>query len=761
MKNPNISLNNIILQLKTRIHLVVLLISLISLLFIFLRIIDFNSASGISKIAFLDGIFHLMVYTSTGFSLLFLPMYPIIFFIFKENNLNILERIAISIVTNLSFYIIVGIAGFYIGFALTDWFFFIILLISYFLLIFTSSIIHFKKGKSNIFKRKFTNDYKERFKNDFSLVSFIRKFNLSNSVLLITFISLICILGILGTRIFIGTDPWMHISIIRFITDINSLPLSDYFGTFGFHIFGAVIHFFSGLDIFLIPRFFVFYTFPISSLLVYILLMRIFRNKNLAILGIFILVFSSLGFLNMMFQFWPTSFAIILGITLFFFLYIRLQAFTQEAEPDKRQIFSNMFFSYFIFILIYISCLLIHSLIAVILLASYIWVYLIYFVRNYKRGFDFILLGVCLSIFFIFLFLDISTGHFIVFTRLSSISWYFILFGIIGIGFLEGLILFHYRKSMIFTKGRYSSILRGEKYKFINRIEKKFIYPFIFALTIILMSVFAVFNALLFKFDFISIFTGFEIVIIWSFAVWGLLIFQFKPRGKPLFLWGLALVIILIVGFSFDVISGSLTFFSRISYLASIIVAIGFVSYFYKIIKTNSVHKLKIKAFLIFLTTFSLFATYLELNSSVGFFSLKSREVSTIQWYSNYSSDQNVIIGEFGWSSIFIYYGYPFDQNNETRPLNSVTSFYTATNEFLNPQLHIYNSTNLLSELKVNSSRDVFLIVTDNYLLVSGFELFGKLTNEEIEMYYSLLYLNRICSSKSSNGKITPYYWVI
>ncbi|MFW9873599.1 MAG: hypothetical protein ACFFG0_10880, partial [Candidatus Thorarchaeota archaeon] len=145
---------------------------------------------------------------------------------------------------------------------------------------------------------------------------------------------------------FIGTDPWLHISIIKFITDINSLPLKDYFGTFGFHIFSSIIHYFSGMDIFIIPRFFILYTFPVSCLIVYTLFMRIFRNKNLAIFGIFMLVVSSLGFLNMMFQFWPSSLALIQGITLFFLLYIRLESFIKEKTPNNRQIFTGMFFSY-------------------------------------------------------------------------------------------------------------------------------------------------------------------------------------------------------------------------------------------------------------------------------------------------------------------------------------------------------------------------------------------------------------------------------
>lgn len=165
---------------------------------------------------------------------------------------------------------------------------------------------------------------------------------------------------------------------------------------------------------------------------------------------------------------------------------------------------------------------------------------------------------------------------------------------------------------------------------------------------------------------------------------------------------------------------------------------------------------------MIFIITFSLFATYFEVQSSIDFYSLKRREVSTVQWYSNYTSNQNAIIAEFGWGSIFIYYNYPFDENNASRSLASAIFFYPVSeNDYLNPRLHIQNGTNILVKLKNDSGKDVFLIVTDTYLLVSGSELFGHLTDEEIEMYYNLTYLNRICVSKSEDGGSTPYYWVI
>ena len=755
------NINSIVFYIKTRIHLFVILISFLSLIFIFFKILNLNIVSGLYQIVFLDYVFNLIIYISTFFALLFLPIYPVFFLILKEKNLNFLEKLGITIITNLTFYVIIGIFGFYMGFLITEWFFFVVLVSSYILILLWAVVIDLKKGKVNIFRIDYTNNYKNRFIENFSVLNLIKRFRFSNSVLLVIFLSLLCIFGILGVSVFIGTDPWMHISIIKFITDINSLPLSDYFGTFGFHIFGAVFHFFSGTDVILIPRFFLFYTFFIASLIVYNLFMRIFKNKNLAIFGIYLLGISSLGFLNMMFQFWPSSLALIQGITLFYLLYIRLNSFIQLREPNSKLIFSNIVFSYLLFIAIFISCLLIHSLIAIILLISFLWVYLIYFVKSYRRGFDFVLLCMCLCIFFIFYTLNISTGHFIVFAGLFTVPWYYIIFGIIIIGIVEGMILIHYRKSMIFTKGRYKLIIRGEKHKKLKKIEDRFLFPLVFSFALIGISIFAIINFILFRFDVITVLTGFEIFIICSFAIWGLCVFQYKPRGEPLLLWGLALGIILIVGILFDFITGSFTFFSRIFYLSSILISIGFVSYFYKLIKSNSISKLKIKIFMIFIVSFSILASDLEIYSSFEYYSLKRREISSIQWYSNFTSDQHAVIAEFGWGPIFIYYDYPFEEKNATCPLTSVVFFLTSSNEYLNPRLHIQNGTNILIELKSDLENDVYLIVTDEYLLLSSLALFGSLTSEEMEMYYRLNYLNKIVSSKAENENEIPIYWVI
>jgi hypothetical protein len=360
-----------------------------------------------------------------------------------------------------------------------------------------------------------------------------------------------------------------------------------------------------------------------------------------------------------------------------------------------------------------------------------------------------------------FYILDISTGHLNIILTFITLPWYYILFGIIAFGVIEGLILLHYRKSMVFTKNRFSSILAGEKNKIFKKIEDKILFPLVLSLTLILAIAFGLTNYFLFKFDTLAVFNGLETILICSFAIWGLILFQYKLRGKPLFLWGFGFGIILIIGVLYDFVSGTFTFSSRIFYLSSIVISIGFVSYFYKLIKTNSIHNLRTKVFLLGLVSFSLIITNFEVYSSFEFYSLKRREVNILQWYSNYSPEPNVVIGEFGWSSIIIFYDYPFENNNASLPLNSVLYFEIASNEYLNPNQHIQNNTNVLKELKKSSGKEVYLILTDSFLLISSLELFGRLTPEEKEMYYNLNYLNKVCSTKTENGNEVPLYWVI
>ncbi|MFX1469891.1 MAG: hypothetical protein ACFFB8_14645, partial [Promethearchaeota archaeon] len=527
------------------------------------------------------------------------------------------------------------------------------------------------------------------------------------------------------------------------------------------HIFGAVIHFFSGLDLLLLPKYYLFYTIPVSSLIIYNLLMRIFKNKNLATFGLFLLV-SSFGFsFFMMVQFWPSGIALIQGLLIFFILYVRLQAFIKQNIPKNEDILSNMASTYLFLTIIFISLVLTHSLIAMILLISYLWIYLMYFVKNYRRGFDFLLLTFFFCIFFIFYYFNIATGYFQVFNPFRILSWYSLLFGAFVLIFIATFLIRYYLKSLNFENKVFNLIIIGKEKITYKKMEDKYIFPLIFGMGLILTLIFSYFNLTIFKIHISYIFFFIDSLILASFAIWGLLIFQYKPRGKPLFFWGIALDFLLLVMFLIDAMIGMTTFFLRVFYLTLIIMIIGFVSYLYKIIKLNSFQKTKFKLFIILFVIFSIYTSYLFDSTSKNIFFLREQEVKSIQWYSNYTSKEEVIISKFGWYAIFIYFDYPFEDKNRDLELEAINYFLTLDDQYIHPSLHVSDGINILKDLKSTYNSEVILILPKEYYLPFNWQFFDKLSDEELEAYYYLDYLNRIFSAKGESFEEIPYYWVI
>ena len=169
-----------------------------------------------------------------------------------------------------------------------------------------------------------------------------------------------------------------------------------------------------------------------------------------------------------------------------------------------------------------------------------------------------------------------------------------------------------------------------------------------------------------------------------------------------------------------------------------------------------------VKIFLIVLICYSSIASYLELFSSIDFFSVNNNELSAVDWYLDNSDNKNTLILEFGWNPVYLYYDYPFEDGNISLPLTRTQYYITFNNTLIIPENHIdENGTNLLKDLKTRSNSDVFILLSKNYLTTSELEFYGELTEEQYEMYYSLKYLNRIFSVKSENGNSLPYYWVI
>ena len=746
-----ISLNKILFFFRLRFNLFFIVLSFLMFLSIFLQI-SYIFGDGINS-------FNLI---SVVFILLLLPSYPIYFFIFKFDNLNAVEKLSLTIVTNLSIYILEGFIGHSLKVPLTPLFFLSLTFYLFIILIGLTVIIQIKNNTILTFIKLNTDVDKERFYTDFSVFKYIKKSLSLNGILLIIFISLYIFSDLVRGGYFTGYDPWLHISIIRRITETYQLPAGEYFGAMGLHIFSVIFQYFSGISAIDIPRFSLFYTFPVSSLIVYCLLKRVFKNKNYAILGVYILTFSSLGFSYLMYQYWPSGLTYIQGLTIFLLLFIRLQAFIKEDPPDRRTIFSGMFKTYIPVTLILISALITHSLMAFIILISFIWIYLIYFCINVRRGFDFFLLLGLMGIFLLFYSLDISTGHLNVFSRVSSLPIQYIFSGLIAGTSVLVLYLLYTRKNFKFTKGRYKLIIFGKKKRLYKTIEDRFFIPILIVLVVIFTITFFIANFLLFNLNSYFIFVGFELVLFIIIGFWGFAVFRYKPKGKVLWLWAIVLVLLILAGMIFDAYTTTLNFYTRIFYITSVVIVIGFISYFQKLIKLGGRNETKSAILVSLIVVFSLFASIIDINVSREIYTLKKREISTIQWYSTYSSEVSTVVGQNGWEHVFVYYNYPFDNLSYDLSFKEIHNFIPANDDLMHPDNHVLsNGTNILSKMKKKTNMNIYLLLPDNYLLSSGSSFFGQLTPEEIEHYYNLNYLNRIFSAKSENGEEMPIYWVI
>jgi hypothetical protein len=698
---------------------------------------------------------------SSIFIILFLPFYPLFFILYKKVRFNHLEKMSLTVVFNLSFYIVIGYFGSSFGFVIDANFFLIGLLMVYFSI--EAIILIAKLRKDGREALKFNKKSRELLKNyqNFSFSAYIKDKISLNGLLLIIFMILMIFALLANVEIFGGTDPWYHIFIIKVIATSNSLPLNEYFGAMGFHIIGALFHLFSGIDFIFIPNLSLLFTVPVTSLIIYNILRRIFSNKSLAIFGVYILLISSLGFINLTFQYWPSNLVFIQGLTIFFLLYARLSNFIKKEKPSWSTVLTGLPFTYIYVILTFIALYLSHSLIALVFLISFAWIYVIYLARSLIRGFDFVLITILLVTFFIFFISDVSTGHLAVFGFFITLPWFFILFGVILITGIGGIIIFYLRAQITFEKGRYNLILLGKKYKVYTTIEK-YIIPLVLIITIIFSGGFFIANLLWLNLNLVTIFVGFELIIIVIFAIWGLIVFQNKAKGKPLYLWLLAFVIIVLFGFLSDLFRGDLSFFSRLFYLSSPVLAIGFISYIYKLIKVGKINLKHVKIFFIMFICYSPTASYLELFTSMDFFSVNKNELSAVNWYLDNSDNKNTLILEFGWNPVFGYYDYPYEEKNSSLPLTKTQYYLTFNNILINPDNHIdENGTNVLKNLKKSRNTDVYILLTKNYLTTSDLEFYGELTEAQYEKYYSLDYLNRIFSVKSENGDSLPYYWVI
>ncbi|TFF89501.1 MAG: hypothetical protein EU549_00430 [Promethearchaeota archaeon] len=695
--------------------------------------------------------------------ILLFPTYPLFFNLVEKDKLILLEKFVFTIISNLSFYVIIGFFGNLIGIYLNGFFFFYTTFGLYAILASISIYLYNKRRFAEDFTQINNSRKVQENSNNFSYRENINKPWISknkNKILLAVFLMLLCILYFTLVPNLNNTDAWIHITIIKIIDIKGYLPVQDYYGAMGIHIYSTVFHFFSNLDIFFISRYFLIYSILFSSLILYMIFKKIFKNNNLAIFGVFIMEFSSLGFIRVVNNFWPTALAFFQSILIFYILYARGYKFMEFQEINFEKIRKNMISSYILIIILFIGSLLTHSLITIIMLISYLWLYLIYFIRDFRRGVDFIVLLFLGFLVIVFFGLGIGTGHIeVLLVNLNYPFYYYIL----AIGALAVILFPVIRKLVRGIKfGRKEIILQIKEKKKEKKIETKYVIPIIISIVCLLTVILLIINDLILNINIQSLFTIVEIFLFASFGTWGFIWFQKSSRGEILYIWYIGFAIILMFAFLYDVFIVVSTIWPRIIEICSVVVAIGFISYFYKIIKMKIIDNNKVRLFLVSLIVISLIISISEISYFAKLFSLEEKEIENIETFSKYTSERKIIICEFGERAAFIYYDYPYQTAERDFQILDVHLFLLVNAQYLKPENHIYeNGTNILSNLKKDYEMEVYILLTQYYFQFGSWSFYDGLSDKELAQYYNLTYLNRIFSSKAVNGEEKPIYWVI
>jgi hypothetical protein len=361
----------------------------------------------------------------------------------------------------------------------------------------------------------------------------------------------------------------------------------------------------------------------------------------------------------------------------------------------------------------------------------------------------------------IFYFFGLSSEHyfFLESVDFSTFSYYFV-FAVSGVGII-GIIIIWKLSQTKFTKGRFKLVIEGKKYSYYKTIEDKIIIPLALLIVAFLSIFYAIGNYLFFKLPIITVFTSIEILLFVTFGVWGIIIFQKKPRGKIFFIWAIFFAFFFLAVFIFDIMTVNSKYWGRVFFLTPPLLIIGFIAYVYKLIRARSLTKPLQKYFILSFIIFSLCTTYTQEFLTVQYVSLTNRQVGGAIWYSKHTEDENVIITEFGFNYMFMYYDYPYSQGDTELRGRHIHEFRDVKDkDYFDPDEHTDGDENELQELKEEEETDVVLTPDDQYYIDKEWDTYGYLDEEEMDEYYEAEYLNRIYSAKSEDGEDNAYYWV-
>ena len=124
MYNFKLKLMKSIFHVRNRINFLFFIISIISIILLLLKLINLDIILQLDTNLLFNGLFQFLWMASSIFIILFLPSYPFFFKIYKSVRINALEKIGLTIVFNMSFYIVIGYFGNGLGFNIDANYFF-------------------------------------------------------------------------------------------------------------------------------------------------------------------------------------------------------------------------------------------------------------------------------------------------------------------------------------------------------------------------------------------------------------------------------------------------------------------------------------------------------------------------------------------------------------------------------------------------------------------------------------------------------------
>ena len=273
-----------------------------------LEIVEYNTAFKNTIIQALLGIYFIFI----------IPLYTI--FIFpgfggKERDYFFSRRMPVLITSNLSIFVMFALFCRNI-FNSFNWWGVFLFSISVFFLSLVISI-----SKELFEQRKLNENTKlvHLLKNQASNIAEQVKSKIifpKNYLLLLSFLIVCGVLVVIRFPGLFGDDPWYHAAITaQMIEKSNFTPVDEYYESLiGLYSIGAFFQLLTGLEILTIARIFPILTMCIGGMLGYSLVDFFLKNQQIAIIGGIIFAITPLDSALALGQYWPTSFAIILGL---------------------------------------------------------------------------------------------------------------------------------------------------------------------------------------------------------------------------------------------------------------------------------------------------------------------------------------------------------------------------------------------------------------------------------------------------------------